>query len=146
MTGFELRVARELLGLTQQEAAEHIGNVSQRSWAHWESGGEEVKEDVAKTINFLLERRREIIRQFVNGQHEIGEAKKIAIVYYPTPDYCNGILEWRFSQSLARTLALDFGATLVEFDYDEYTEFLLGFNLEDTQAHRSEWAAYKITK
>lgn len=144
MTGLELKVARELLGMSQYEAAEHIGNVHQRSWAFWETGERSIKEDVEKTINFLLERRREIIRQFVNSQDR-NKAQKVAVVYYPTPDFCSSYLEWKFSQSLARTLSLDFGATIVEFSHEDFKEFIVQNKLLDTPATRAQWAATKIS-
>lgn len=142
MNGLELKLARQLIGLSVAECAEHIGKVTKRSWEYWESERNPIKEDVANYMTMLLERRREIIRQVAN----MGEnARKMAVVFYKTPEHCGDVLNWRFSQSLARTLALDFGARLVEFDYQDYKIFLDGFGLEDTQAHRSEWAAYKAS-
>lgn len=140
MKNFELRIARELLGLSQSEAAKEIGNVSVRSWNYWESGENNIPKDVQNTILRLLEKRRKVIR-FVLQQGK--EAKKIAVIYYNTPDYCNSILEWRFSQSLARTLALDLGATLVEFEPLSYFDWLDGNKMQDNQQSRSEWAAYQ---
>lgn len=142
MTGLELKLARELLGLSQYEAAEHIGKVHQRTWAFWETGRSAVKSDVATTIEMLLERRKQIIREFYNHQEE-QPANKIVLVYYNSPEYCQSYLDWKFSQSLARTLAIDFGVELVEFDKDSFDEFCTGFKLEDTPATRSEWAVYQ---
>lgn len=137
MTGLELKLARETLGLSQYEAAEHIGKVHQRSWAFWESGRNAIKNDVVATVEGLLERRRLIIREFYN-QQEIQP-----IIYYNSPEYCQSYLDWKFSQSLARTLAIDFNAELVEFDKRSFDEFCAGFKMEDTPATRSEWAVYQ---
>lgn len=142
MNGLELRLARETLGLSQYEAAEHIGKVNQRTWAYWESGRSPVKDDVAKFMQNLLERRITIIREFAAS--EMAEnAKKIVVIYYNTPEHCSSFLDWKFSQSLARTLSMDFGATLIEFDKVSFDEYCQGLNLEDTPATRSEWAIYQ---
>lgn len=129
--------------MSHYEAAEHIGHVHQLSWAFWETGERSIKEDVEKTINFLLERRREIILQFVNGQDR-NKAKKVAVIYYPTPDFCSSYLEWKFSQNLARTLTLDFGAVLIEFNYEDFKEFIVKNGLTDTPATREQWTTTKI--
>ncbi|HGO5855305.1 TPA: helix-turn-helix domain-containing protein [Mannheimia haemolytica] len=142
MKGLELRLARETLGLSQYEAAEHIGRVHQRSWSFWETGRAQVKPDVAEFMRKLINRRHEVIRQFANSQ-TAGDAKKVVIVYYNSPEHCQSFIDWKFSQSLARTLAIDFGATLVEFDKQSFDEFCQGFGLPDTPATRSEWAVYQ---
>lgn len=136
MKNFELKIARELLGLTQSEAAQEIGKVSVRSWNYWESGDKNIPIDVQEKVNHLLERRKEIICFFLEKE----QAKKTVIIYYLTPEYCQGILDWRFSQSLARTLALDFGATLIEFDPTSYFAWLNEKKMPDSSQSRSEWA------
>lgn len=145
MNGIQLKLARELLGLSQVEAAEHIGKVNQRAWAYWEAGRSPVKPDVAQLLNQLLSRRRQILKQFITSQ-ENEPAHKVVVVYYNTPEYCQSYLDWKFSQSLARTLAFDFGAVLVDFDKASFDEFCRGFGLEDTPASRSEWAVWQNSK
>lgn len=140
MKNFELKIAREILGLTQAEAAKEIGNVSVRSWNYWESNDRAIPTDVQARVNHLLARRKEIISLFLEKQDI---AKQTVVIYYNTPDYCNGILDWRFSQSLARTLSIDFGASLVEFDPVSYFEWLDGKKIPDSQTARSEWAVHQ---
>ena len=138
MTPLELKVARKLLGLSTVEAAEHIGKVSKRSWEYWENGQRTIKPDVEELINSLLARRREIIAEVYN----IGEnAKGISVIYYKTPEYCESVLEWRFSQSLASTLSLDFGAKLIEFNKQDFDVFISKNNLVDNKQSRAVWAA-----
>lgn len=138
MTPLELKVARKLLGLSTVEAAEHIGKVSKRSWEYWENGQRTIKPDVEELINSLLARRREIISEVYN----MGEnAKGISVIYYKTPEYCESVLEWRFSQSLASTLSLDFGAKLIEFDKQDFDKFISENNLIDNKQSRAAWAA-----
>nr|WP_314738696.1 DUF1870 family protein [uncultured Haemophilus sp.] len=140
MRGFELQIARKLLGLSIAEAAEYIGQVSKRSWEYWEREERPIKEDVKEKIKSLLERRKQVLKMVI----EQGEnAHKIAVIYYNTPEYCASVLEWRFTQSLASTIALDFGASLVEFDYKDYKNFCEKQKLEDNQQSRSMWAAWK---
>ncbi len=138
MTPLELKVARKLLGLSTVEAAEHIGKVSKRSWEYWENGQRTIKSDVEELINCLLARRREIIAEVYN----MGEnAKGISVIYYKTPEHCESVLEWRFSQSLASTLSLDFGARLVEFDKKDFEKFINENMLLDSKPSRAMWAA-----
>lgn len=138
MTPLELKVARKLLGLSTVEAAEHIGKVSKRSWEYWENGQRTIKPDVEELINSLLTRRREIIAEVYNME---GNAKGISVIYYKTPEYCESILEWRFSQSLASTLSLDFGARLIEFNKQDFDVFISENNLVDNKQSRAAWAA-----
>lgn len=138
MTPLELKVARKLLGLSTVEAAEHIGKVSKRSWEYWENGQRTIKPDVEELINSLLSRRREIIAELYNME---GNAKGISVIYYKTPEYCESILEWRFSQSLASTLSLDFGARLIEFNKQDFDVFISENNLVDNKQSRAAWAA-----
>lgn len=138
MTPLELKVARKLLGLSTVEAAEHIGKVSKRSWEYWENGQRTIKPDVEELMNSLLSRRREIIAEVYN----MGEnAKGISVIYYKTPEYCESVLEWRFSQSLASTLSLDFGARLIEFDKQDFDKFIFENGLIDNKQSRAAWAA-----
>ena len=138
MTPLELKVARKLLGLSTVEAAEHIGKVSKRSWEYWENGQRTIKPDVEELIKSLLSRRREIIAEVYN----MGEkAKSISVIYYKTPEHCESVLEWRFSQSIASTLSLDFGARLIEFDKQDFERFLNENKLEDSKPSRAMWAA-----
>ena len=86
----------------------------------------------------MLARRREIIAEVYN----MGEkAKGISVIYYKTPEHCENVLEWRFSQSLASTLSLDFGARLVEFDKQDFERFLKENMLNDSKPSRAAWAA-----
>ena len=138
MTPLELKVARKLLGLSTVEAAEHIGKVSKRSWEYWENGQRTIKSDVEELMNSLLSRRREIIAEVYN----MGEnSKGISVIYYKTPEHCESILEWRFSQSLASTLSLDFGARLIEFDKQDFDKFIFDNGLIDNKQSRAAWAA-----
>lgn len=142
MNHIELKTARTLLCLTVQDAAEHIGAVKQRTWEYWEQGEKPVPDDVAERINHLLNRRREILATVQQQMlRDDANLKDVAVVYYPNPEYCESILDWRFSQSLAQTLTHDYGAKLIQFNPDEYKQWLETLKIDDTQQARSQWAA-----
>lgn len=142
MTPTELRAARETLGLTVGEAAQHIGGVTHRSWVYFESGDRTIKADIADKMTALLARRREILQDVQEKiLHEQAEMAGMAVIYYPSPEYCQSVLDWRFSQSLARELAASYGAKLVRFNPTAYAEWLALGNNADTEQHRAMWAA-----
>lgn len=146
MKPIELRAARETIGLTLAEAAEHIGDVTKRSWQYFESGERNVPADIAHKMHSLLNRRREVLKTVQEKMlHAEADLKQIAVIYYENVSDCANVLEWRFSQSLAKTLALDYGAKLVKFDQKAYTAWLAshllhGEVLEDTPENRATWA------
>lgn len=138
MNGLELNVARKMLGISVNEAALHIGNIKPRAWSYLEdenSDHAEVYPDVAQKITQLIERRRAIIKSV--QEHN---PNKVALVYYTDENDCADIIEYRFSQSLAQTLAVDYGVTLIRFNREKYASFLHQHNLQDNQSSRSYWA------
>lgn len=143
MKGIELQIARKLLGLSVLEAADHIGKVSKRSWEYWENEERIIKPDVAVFMQSLIKKRQEILKFATEKSEDI---KKTAVIYYRTPEYCQGIVDWRFSQSLATTLAVDYGVKLVEFDFEDYENYRQKEGLEDNQQTRSMWAAFKANQ
>lgn len=145
MNHIELKTARILLGLTLQDAAEHIGKMKQRSWEFLEQGKRPIPDDVVRTMCFLIKRRREILTAIQEKMlREDGDLTRIAVVYYLNPNHCESILDWRFSQSLAMTLAHDYGAHLVEFNEEEYSSWLINNGMIDSKEKRSEWATYHV--
>lgn len=147
MKPIELKAARELLGFSQSEAARYIADdVSLRTWQYFETGERAIKQEVIDKINFLLNRRREVLKTVQEKMlYEQADLKQIAVIYYEDASDCASVVEWRFSQSLAKTLALDYGAKLVKFNQQEYTAWLAshllhGEVLEDTPENRATWA------
>lgn len=138
MEGLELKCARLLIGLSQDEAAKQIGGVSQRSWAYWESGERTIPQDVEEQMRELINRRKAIIKQF----KELGENKaKIVVIFYEsTQDAGQTLLEMRFNNSLASTLAIDYGVNVVRYDPEDYVNWLTENGLIDSPAKRSQWA------
>lgn len=138
MEGLELKCARLLIGLSQDEAAKQIGEVSQRSWAYWESGERTIPQDVAEQMRELINRRKAIIQQF----KELSEDKaQIVVIFYESPqDAGQTLLEMRFNNSLAAMLAIDYGVNVVRFDPEDYVNWLTENGLVDSPAKRSQWA------
>ncbi|MEB3501768.1 Aca2/YdiL-like domain-containing protein [Pasteurella multocida] len=138
MDGLELKCARLLLGLSQEEAAKQIGKVTQRSWAYWESGERTIPQDVADQVRELINRRKAIIQQF----KELSENKaKIVVIFYESPqDAGQTLLEMRFNNSLAATLAIDYGVNVVRYNPVDYINWLTENGLVDSPAKRSEWS------
>ncbi|HDR1228867.1 YdiL family protein [Pasteurella multocida] len=138
MDGLELKCARLLLGLSQEEAAKQIGGVTQRSWAYWESGERTIPQDVADQVRELINRRKAIIQQF----KELSENKaKIVVIFYESPqDAGQTLLEMRFNNSLAATLAIDYGVNVVRYNPVDYINWLTENGLVDSPAKRSEWS------
>ncbi|MDK4544556.1 DUF1870 family protein [Kingella kingae] len=137
MTPIELKNARILLGLTTDEAAVHLGKMSLRSWQYLEKGERTISHNVMDNITALLTRRQEMIRDLIDTQGI--NLNHVAVIYHEAPEYCESILEWRFTQSLARTLHFDFGAKLIVFNPEEYFKWLVG--REDNKKNRALWAA-----
>lgn len=142
MNGIELKAARLLFGLSQVEAAEELGSVSQRSWAYWENGERKIPLDVVSKIEELLHRRKETLRQV----QQLGEqARQIALIFYDDPKEAgHSLLEVRYNNALAACIAFDYGAKLVKFDAQSYIDWLVDNGLIDSTQKRSEWAIHRL--
>ncbi len=137
MDGLELKCARLLLGLSQEEAAKQIGLVTQRSWAYWESGERTIPQDVAEEVQELIERRKTILEQVAS----FGENKKEVVIFYESPqDAGMSLLEVRFNNILAATLAMDYGVNVVRYNPVDYINWLTENGLVDSPSKRSEWS------
>ncbi|EGP02930.1 hypothetical protein AAUPMG_12141 [Pasteurella multocida subsp. multocida str. Anand1_goat] len=86
----------------------------------------------------LINRRKAIIQQF----KELSENKaKIVVIFYESPqDAGQTLLEMRFNNSLAATLAIDYGVNVVRYNPVDYINWLTENGLVDSPAKRSEWS------
>ena len=104
MNGKELQSLRKLLMLDVAEAADLIGNVSARSWQHWEAGEKPVPVDVEDALDDLRDIRIELIGQI---DDRLVDGEKLELPYYISfaefeqhnPGKTK--LDWRLSQSVA---------------------------------------------
>lgn len=143
MNHTELKTARKLLCLTAQEAAEFVGGMKTRSWEYLEQGAKKIPDDIVEKMQVLLQRRRDALADAQEKMlREEGDLNAISVIFYENPEHCASILEWRFSQSLAITLAHDYHARLVKFCPKSYTAWLMANGIQaDTQDRRAQWAA-----
>lgn len=70
MTSAELKTMREALGLTVGWLAEQAG-VGERTVRYWESGRNQVPDDVAELIGRIEARSRELVRRAVTTVSEV---------------------------------------------------------------------------
>ncbi len=104
LTKSELQACRKLLMLDVSEAAELIGNVSNRTWQYWESGRSPVPDDVDMAVYGLIQIRNDIIDKYTKWQFDNDE-KLLQMPYYHTfEQYLKDNkgatkLDWRVHQS-----------------------------------------------
>lgn len=115
MTNVELQALRKLLFLEASEAAEFIGNVSVRSWQHWEKGDRPVPDDVANQIWDFVNIRNDKLNQHIVESE--GSIEKPQMQYHRTLDDFESatgkrnVVMWRITQSVASEL---YSGALVE--------------------------------
>lgn len=115
MNNLALMACRKLFFLDVVEAAQHIGNVSPRTWRYYEAGRSKIPDAIASKMEGLLQRRitlKEEMRQDALRFKAKGEGRQ-AIPYYVTykqyteetglTDY----LEWRLDQSVKSILYVE---------------------------------------
>lgn len=102
----ELQASRKLLMLDVAEAAEHIGQVSPRSWQYWETGRSPVPADVADKIEDLLRMRLGMIADVGEQAAKRPRAGRMTLRYFGSlhefveahPD--GTVLGWRLHQAV----------------------------------------------
>jgi len=105
MTNKELKALRQILALECSEAAEHIGNVSTRTWQYWEAGRSAVPDDVASQITDFSNTRDALIKQRYREFNATGEP--ISLDFYMTIDEFElatgkrNIVMWKITNSVA---------------------------------------------
>ncbi len=100
----ELQACRKLLMLDVSEAAELIGNVSNRTWQYWESGRSQVPADVDEAIYAAIQLRNDLISEYTQWQIENdGQLLKMnyyhAFEQYLADHKSSTKLQWRIHQS-----------------------------------------------
>ena len=142
--GIDLKIFRTIFSLSQREAAEEIGGVSQRAWVFWEQDGRTIPVDVQDKISELMARMKQTL-EFVRGKGR--EAKKIAVLFYNNPqDAGMTLLEVRYNNALASILKMEMNVIIVPFEPQGYVDWLTENGLIDSPQKRSEWAAYKANE
>lgn len=103
MTNLELKQLRQLLFLSQPEAAEHIAKAETRTWQRWEKGDRSIPSDIVEQMQMLALTRTELLSVEPDLSHynyqyfdSLDEYEKVSGV--------RSIIKWRLSQSIAASL------------------------------------------
>ena len=108
----ELQATRRLLMISVKEAADHVGNVSARTWQRWEHGSLNVPGDIGEKMQNLAEKRRLIIARV---KRLTSDAIPTYHMTYHKYKLCNSqlcVIDWRISQSVAAYFFIEAKARL----------------------------------
>lgn len=103
MNNFELKQLRQLLFLSQAEAAKYIGDVEPRSWQRWEKGTSPIPTDVISQMQMLSLTRQDLLDSLPDFDH-YNYKYFDTLEEYATESGINSIVKWRLSQSVAAQL------------------------------------------
>lgn len=111
MTNLELKQLRQLLFLSQSEAAEHIAQVETRTWQRWEKGDRAIPLGITQQMQMLALTRYELLSVEPDFSHynyqyfdSIDEYAQISGV--------RSVINWRLSQSVAAQLFSEKSASI----------------------------------
>lgn len=151
----ELQALRQLLLLTQGEAAQLIGNVSERSWQYWESGRRPVPEDVAVLMRSIASDRAQLLDAAITQlRARPDNASGLAVWYQDATDW-----RWRerpgealwarnvHNSVLAELLGRGL-VTLVKFDPKDFSAWVKNngraiVRIQDEAQEHLAWAEAK---
>lgn len=98
MNNKELQAIRSLLMISVKEAADHIGNVSARTWQRWEDGSYNVPDDVAEKMAALA------VKRLLGVAKQAGSLELdyyMSLEEYKLEHIDGDLVGWRISQSVA---------------------------------------------
>lgn len=151
MNGSTLKVLRNLLFFTQDEAAILIGGVSTRSWNYWEVGQRTIPKDVIDKIAFLINWRKQAIEQgtlalkdMLASVPEGSPFEPISIITYASIEDWMTLPDrepvfWKPHCSATAEIVASMAGRSVIFNVPSYREWL--GKRQDNEAMRSAWAA-----
>lgn len=154
MSASECQALRQLLLLTQHEAATWIGNVSERSWQYWESGKRPVPEDVSKLLRSIVAVRGESVDAAIS-QIEAG-SRPVAVWYQTADDWkwtstpSDKAWAWKLHNSVLAELAGRGRIALIGFDEAAFMEWCKNngrkpVRVDAEAAEHLAWAAEKMS-
>ncbi|MBG5926127.1 DUF1870 family protein [Providencia rettgeri] len=103
MNNFELKQLRQLLFLSQTEAAKYIGDVEPRSWQRWEKGTSPIPTDVISQVQMLSLTRQDLLDSLPDFDH-YNYKYFDTIEEYAAESGVKNVVRWRISQSVAAQL------------------------------------------
>lgn len=114
LTNSELQACRKLLMLDVSEAAEIIGNVSNRTWQYWESGRSPVPADVDELVYASIQRRNDAVDEYSQQQLENPDVLLQLKYYHAFEQFLADNkkatkLEWRIHQSIVAAIFAEGG-------------------------------------
>jgi hypothetical protein len=105
MTNKELKALRQILALECSEAAEHIGNVSVRSWQRWESGVVPVPDDVAAKMSDFATIRDALVEQRYEEFQQAGDIIELnfhmTVEEFEQATGKRNVVMWKITNSVA---------------------------------------------
>ena len=119
MNHCELQALRKLLMIDVSEAAQHIGNVSSRTWQYWESARYNIPEDVISSVKDLVHKRQMMIAQLKDKCTAALKKDKHKTIHYhqtftsfqekhPKSD----VISWRIHQSTTAAVLAELDLSL----------------------------------
>ncbi len=103
MTNLELKQLRQLLFLSQAEAAKEIGQVEPRAWQRWEKGDRSIPSDVVDQIQMLSLTRCELLSIEPDLTHYNYQYFDTIEEYFEVSG-SKSIIKWRLAQSVSAAL------------------------------------------
>ncbi|WP_308814859.1 Aca2/YdiL-like domain-containing protein [Serratia marcescens] len=105
MNNKELKALRQILALECSEAAEHIGEVTTRTWQRWEDGSRAIPGDVAEKIADFAKLRDSLVERRFKEFKDKGDF--ITLSFYMTVDEFEevtgkrNVVMWKITNSVA---------------------------------------------
>lgn len=127
MSAADCQALRQLLLLTQAEAAAWVGEVSERSWQYWESGRRLVPEDVGRTLRSIAAARVKSVDAAI-AQIEAG-SRPVSVWYQTADDWKwraspkDDAWAWKLHNSVVSELAGRGLVELVGFDSSDFVQW-----------------------
>lgn len=146
MNNLKLKAFRNAFFLTAEQAGEILG-VTTRQIQRLEKGDQGITPKIEKKIEGLLEKRKKVITQrwaLIEESTAKGVAK-VVLIYYPTLDGCESLLDKAFNNSTVMEISLLCPqVVVVNFNAKAYAAWLTANGKEDNQESRSQWAATQL--
>lgn len=135
----ELRIVRNTLNLSKEEAARYVAEMGVRQWENYERDAiynYGVKPYITKKLHDLLEWRSSLIRNTL-------EESPRFLIYKNKAEYFEDYLEYKVHCSAMTTLNIDYKFPLIVFNEEEYLIFLENNGLKNDESSLKKWAGEK---
>lgn len=145
MNNHELRMYRNVFGLSEAEAATCLGEgMGKKTWGFYERHhitNYGVKPYIARNMKNWLAWRKNFILEVLKHK-----TTSTPIVHYSDQNDFSDILHFKAHYSATTTLNIDYGYNLIVFDKAEYAQFIEELKLEDNEESKQRWADVKYAQ